>query len=153
MKSATDIIQKCIVLKAPISRVWRALSNAEEFGKWFGVVLHGQTMKVGETLQGACSYPGYEHVTVRMTIESMEDERYLSWRWHPAAHDPARDYSAEPMSLVVFELQEVPGGTRLTVTESGLDAIPIERRAHVFRLNTEGWNEQIISIERYVATH
>ncbi len=153
MHSQTDRIQRHIVLKAPISRVWRALSDAEEFGNWFGMVLRGRSMKVGETLEGRCTYPGYEHVIVRMKIERLEAERTLAWRWHPAANDPARDYSAEPMTLVVFELEEVPGGTRLTVTESGLDSIPLERRAHVFRLNTEGWDEQMISIEKHVAAN
>jgi uncharacterized protein YndB with AHSA1/START domain len=153
MNSSTDKIQRQILLKAPISRVWRALTNAEEFGNWFGVVLRGKTMRVGETLEGPCSYPGYEHITVRMKIERMEAERSLAWRWHPAANDPAHDYSAEPMTSVVFELEDAPGGTRLTVTESGLDSVPLERRAHAFRLNTEGWDEQMISIEKYVAAH
>jgi uncharacterized protein YndB with AHSA1/START domain len=151
MSSATDRIERHVMLKAPISRVWRALSNAEEFGKWFGLVLAGKTMKVGETLEGPVTYPGYEHVIVRMKIERMEPERSLAWRWHPAANDPNKDYSSEPMTLVVFELKEVPGGTRLTVVESGLDSIPIERRAHVFRLNTEGWDEQMTNIEKHVA--
>ena len=153
MNSVTDKIERTIFLKAPISRVWRALTDAEEFGTWFGMVLRGKTMKVGQMLEGACSYPGYEHVTVRMKIERMEPERSLAWRWHPAANDPSRDYSAEPMTLVVFELEEVRGGTQLTVTESGLDSIPLERRAHVFRLNTEGWDEQMINIEKHVAAH
>ena len=151
MVSATDRIERHIILKAPISRVWRALSHAEEFGNWFGFALSGKTMKVGETLEGAATIPGYEHISVRMRIERMEAERLLAWRWHPAATDPNRDYSAEPMTLVVFELKEVPGGTRLSVVESGLDSIPLERRAHVFRLNTEGWDEQMVNIAKHVA--
>jgi uncharacterized protein YndB with AHSA1/START domain len=153
MSSATDKIQRQILLQAPVSRVWRALTNAEEFGDWFGILLRGKTMKVGETLEGSCSYPGYEHVIVRMSIERMEAERSLAWRWHPAANDPDRDYSAEPTTLVVFELEAVPEGTRLTVTESGLDAIPLERRAHVFRLNTQGWDEQMVNIKKHVAAN
>jgi uncharacterized protein YndB with AHSA1/START domain len=153
MSSPTDRIERHITLKAPISRVWRALSNAEEFGKWFGVALSGKAMKVGETLEGPATYPGYEHIVVRMQIERMEPERSLAWRWHPAANDPTKDYSAEPMTLVVFELEEVPGGTRLSVVESGLDSIPLERRAHVFRLNTAGWDEQMVNIDKYVAAN
>jgi uncharacterized protein YndB with AHSA1/START domain len=152
MDTSTDRIERNIFLKAPVSRVWRALSLAEEFGNWFGVSLRGKTMKVGETLEGPVTYPGYEHIIMRVKIERMEPERSLAWRWHPAANDPTRDYSSEPMTLVVFELQEVPGGTHLRVVESGLDSIPIERRAHVFRLNSEGWDEQMINIEKHVAS-
>lgn len=151
MTTSTDRIERQILLKAPVSRVWRALSNAEEFGNWFGVTLHGKTMKVGDTLEGPVANPGYEHIIMRVKIERMEPERLLAWRWHPAAIDPAVDYSAEPMTLVVFELQEVPGGTRLSVVESGLDAIPLERRAQVFRLNTAGWETQMKNIEKHVA--
>ena len=151
MTTSTDRIERQIFLKAPVSRVWRALSNAEEFGNWFGVTLRGKTMKVGDMLEGPVTNPGYEHLIMRVKIERMEPERLLAWRWHPAAIDPAVDYSAEPMTLVVFELQEVPGGTRLSLVESGLDAIPLERRAQVLRLNTAGWETQMKNIEKHVA--
>jgi uncharacterized protein YndB with AHSA1/START domain len=151
MATSTDRIERQIFLKAPVSRVWRALSNAEEFGNWFGVALRGKTMKVGETLEGSVTNPGYEHIIWRVKIERMEPERLLAWRWHPAAIDTAVDYSAEPMTLVVFELQEVPGGTRLSVVESGFDAIPLERRANAFRLNSKGWETQMKNIEKHAA--
>jgi uncharacterized protein YndB with AHSA1/START domain len=151
MGTSTDRIERQIFLKAPVSRVWRALSNAEEFGNWFGVALRGKTMKVGETLEGTVTNPGYEHLIWRVKIERMEPERLLAWRWHPAAIDTAVDYSAEPMTLVVFELQEVPGGTRLSLVESGFDAIPLERRANAFRLNSGGWETQMKNIEKHVA--
>jgi len=150
MHTSTDRIERHILLKAPISRVWRALSNAEEFGNWFGVALRGKTMKLGETLEGSVTNPGYEHLILRVKIERMEPERLLAWRWHPAAIDAAVDYSAEPMTLVVFELQEVSGGTRLSVVESGFDAIPLERRANAFRLNSGGWEIQMKNIEKHV---
>jgi uncharacterized protein YndB with AHSA1/START domain len=151
MNTSTDRIERHIFLKAPVSRVWRALSHAEEFGNWFGVALRGKAMRVGETLEGPVTNPGYEHIILRVKIERMEPERLLAWRWHPAAIDPAVDYSSEPMTLVVFELQEVPGGTRLSVVESGFDAIPLERRADVFRLNSRGWETQMKNIEKHVA--
>lgn len=151
MDVSTDRIERHVLLKAPRSRVWRALTNAEEFGDWFGVALRGKTMRVGEMLEGAVTYPGYEHIIMRVMIERMESERLLSWRWHPAANDLRVDYSAEPTTLVVFELQDVADGTRLSVVESGFDALPIERRLHVFRLNTQGWDDQMQSIAKHVA--
>jgi uncharacterized protein YndB with AHSA1/START domain len=152
MSSSTDRIERTILLKAPRARVWRALSNAEEFGGWFGVDFKGQSFAAGKLVRGQVTYPGYEHIAMEVLIERMIPERLLSWRWHPAAIDPAVDYSAEPMTLVVFEIEEGEGGVVLRVVESGLDGIPPARRSTVFRLNTSGWDEQITNIEKHVAT-
>jgi len=151
MPSSTDSIERKILLKASRSRVWRALSNAEEFGDWFGVDFKGKTLIAGRTVEGRVTYPGYEHLPFEVFIERIEPERLLSWRWHPAALDPAMDYSTEPTTLVVFQLEEVEGGVLLSVVESGLDQIPPARRATVFRLNTSGWDEQMLSIEKHIA--
>jgi uncharacterized protein YndB with AHSA1/START domain len=153
MNTSTDRIERKIQLKAPRSRVWRALSDATEFGAWFGVDFRGKAFVAGKPVQGKVTYPGYEHVVMEVQIERMEPERLLSWRWHPAAIDTSVDYSDEPTTLVVFELTEVDGGTLLTVVESGLDKIPLARRATVFRLNSSGWDEQMRNIEKHVATN
>ncbi len=150
--TSTDRIERSVTLKAPVSRVWRALSNAEEFGNWFGVNLKGKVMKAGSQLQGHVTYPNYEHIIWNVVIERMEPNRWLSWRWHPAAIDVAVDYSSEPMTLVEFELKEVPGGTLLTVVESGFDAVPPHRRLDAFRMNSNGWDTQMRNIEKHVAT-
>lgn len=152
MSSSTDRIERNILLKAPVSRVWRALSNAEEFGDWFGVALKGKTFTAGARAQGHITYPGYEHVMFDVLIERMEPERLLSFRWHPYAVDPSVDYSKEPTTLVVFELKEVEGGTLLKVVESGFDNIPPSRRLEAFRMNSDGWNEQMKNIEKHVET-
>ena len=127
------------------------MSNAEEFGSWFGVDFTGKTFVAGKTVQGKVTYPGYEHIVMEVFIEHVVPERLLSWRWHPAAIDPAVDYSQEPTTLVEFELAEVDGGVLLTVVESGLDAIPLARRASVYRMNSSGWDEQMRNIEKHVA--
>ena len=146
---STDRIEKTIVLRAPRSRVWRAIANAEEFGAWFGVKLEG-AFAPGARVQGRITTPGYEHLTMDITIEQVDPERLFSYRWHPNAVDPGTDYSGEPTTLVEFRLDEVAGGTRLTVIESGFDRIPPERRAEAFRMNDQGWAEQIKNIERHV---
>jgi uncharacterized protein YndB with AHSA1/START domain len=151
MNTSTDRIERKILLKAPRSRVWRALSNAEEFGAWFGVDFKGKAFAVGRPVKGQVMYPGYEHLVMEVFIERIVPERLLSWRWHPAAIDPAVDYSPEPTTLVVFELQDVEGGVELSVVESGFDEIPAARRATAFRLNTSGWDEQLVNIEKHVA--
>jgi len=149
MSSPTDRIETKILLKAPRARIWRALSNAEEFGNWFGVALQGKSFRAGERVQGCVTYPGYEHVIFDVSIERMEPETLLSWRWHPAAVDPAVDYSHEPTTLVVFELQETQNGTLLSISESGFDQVPTTRRAEAFRLNSGGWDGQMDNIAKH----
>ena len=152
MSSSTDRIEREILIKAPRARVWRALSNAEEFGQWFGVALKGKTFAAGANVQGQVTYPGYEHVVFDVLIERVEPERVLSWRWHPYAVEPHVDYSNETRTLVEFELKEAEGGTLLRVVESGFDKLPPERRAEAFKMNSGGWDEQIRNIERHVTT-
>jgi len=147
---STDRIEKSALIQAPRERVWRALANAEEFGRWFGVDLTGREFAPGATVRGQVTHEAYLHVTWEATIQEMEPGRRLSWRWHPHAVDPGRDYSGEPTTLVVFELADAPGGTMLTVVESGFDSIPIERRAEAFRSNDGGWAQQMVAIEKYV---
>jgi uncharacterized protein YndB with AHSA1/START domain len=151
MNTSTDRIERKILLKAPRARVWRALSDAKEFGDWFGVDFNGKAFIAGKLVRGQITYPGYEHIVMEVMIERVVPERLLSWRWHPAAVDPSVDYSQEPTTLVVFELEEGEGGTSLTVVESGFDNIPPARRATVFRLNTSGWDGQMQNIEKHVA--
>ena len=151
MNASTDRIERKILLKAPRSRVWRALSNAEEFGSWFGVALEGKAFAAGERTQGHITYPGYEHLLFDVLVDRVEPERLLSMRWHPAAIDPAVDYSKEPTTQVVFELAEAEGGTLLSLVESGFDKIPPERRPEAFRMNSGGWDEQMKNIEKHVA--
>ena len=151
MNKSTDRIEREILLKAPRSRVWRALSNAEEFGDWFGVALKGKTFAAGNHVQGQITYPGYEHIVFAVLIEQLEQEHLLSFRWHPYAVEPSIDYSNEPTTLVVFELNEAEGGTLLSVVESGFDNIPESRREEAFRMNSGGWDEQMKNIERHVA--
>jgi uncharacterized protein YndB with AHSA1/START domain len=151
MNASTDRIERRVLIKSPIARVWRAISDAAEFGGWFGVDFKGQTFVPGKHVQGKITYPGYEHLTMDVLIESIVPQRLLSFRWHPAAIDPTVDYSKEPTTLVVFELEEAQGGTMLSLVESGLDQIPLERRATVFRLNSQGWEEQMENIKKHVA--
>jgi uncharacterized protein YndB with AHSA1/START domain len=151
MNTSTDRIERKVLIKGTVARVWRALSDAAEFGNWFGVDFKGKSFVPGKQVQGKITYPGYEHLTMEVWVEKMVTERLLSWRWHPAAIDPAVDYSQEPMTLVVFELEEVKGGTMLSVVESGLDKIPLNRRADVYRLNSSGWDAQMENIKKHVA--
>jgi uncharacterized protein YndB with AHSA1/START domain len=146
----TDRIEKQIVLRAPQSRVWRALTSTEEFNAWFGVKLVG-AFTPGARVSGLLTVPGYEHLAMEVLVERVDPEKLFSYRWHPYAVDKNVDYSTEPMTLVEFRLAEVPEGTRLTVVESGFDRLPPARRAEAFRMNDRGWADQLKSIQRHVA--
>jgi uncharacterized protein YndB with AHSA1/START domain len=152
MNPSTDRIKREILLKAPRSRVWRAISNAEEFGDWFGVALKGKTFAAGSRVEGQFTLPGHEQLIFDVIIERIEPERLFSWRWHPYAFDPSVDYSKEPTTLVIFELKEVEGGTLLSVVESGFDDLPPSRRLEAFRMDSSGWDEQMKNIGKHVST-
>jgi uncharacterized protein YndB with AHSA1/START domain len=145
-----NLIEKQIELKAPVSRVWRALTDYREFGQWFRVKLDGPFMP-GQVSRGRITYPGYEHLKWEAVVQKMEPERLFSFTWHPYAIDPKLDYSKEAPTLVEFRLEKTASGTLLRLTESGFDKIPSDRRAEAFRMNDSGWAEQMKNIEKHVA--
>ena len=145
-----DTIEKQIELKAPVSRVWRALTDHKQFGEWFRVKVETPFVP-GQTARGNILHPGYEHVVWQAVIQKIEPEHLFSFTWHPYAIDPAIDYSGETPTLVEVRLQPTATGTLLTVTESGFDRIPAHRRADAFRMNDNGWAQQMKNIEAYVA--
>jgi uncharacterized protein YndB with AHSA1/START domain len=142
-------IEKQIELKAPLSRVWRALTDSGEFGAWFQVKFEGPFV-AGQAVRGRITYPGYEHLKFEVVVQKLEPERLFSFTWHPYAVDPAVDYSQEPSTVVEFRLEPKGNGTALYLTESGFEALPKERRFEAFRKNDEGWTEQIKNIEEYL---
>jgi len=145
-----DRIEKRIELKAPVSRVWRALTDYREFGEWFRVKLEGPFVP-GQVSRGHITYPGYEHLKWEAVVQKMEPERLFSFTWHPYAVDLKKDYSKEAPTLVEFKLEKTVNGTLLVVTESGFDKLPSDRRMEAFRRNDGGWAEQMKNIESYVA--
>ena len=146
----TDRIEKRFEVRAPRARVWRAISDATEFGTWFGMKLDGAFVS-GATVRGRVTIPNYDHLTLDMQIERIEPEHYFSYRWHPYAIDPKVDYSSEPTTLVEFRLAEIANGTAVTIVESGFDRIPLARRAEAFRMNDAGWASQAKKLAQYVA--
>jgi uncharacterized protein YndB with AHSA1/START domain len=150
--TTTDRIEKSIELKAPVSRVWRAITDYREFSEWFNVRLESP-FEEGKTTVGRITHPGYEHMTMQVVVKTIEPEKLFSYYWHPYAVDMNFDYSREPMTLVEFRFEEIPDGTLLTITESGFDSIPAERREEAFRMNSSGWTAQSNNIAAYVASH
>lgn len=156
----TDTIEKKIVLRASLARVWRAISDPAEFGAWFGmkldgpftpgVVLHAVIVPTVVDEEVAKMQKPYEGRAFEITVEQVEPERLLSFRWHPYGVEPGVDLTNEPTTLVAFELEQVPDGVLLTITESGFDRIPVERRARAFHANEQGWSKQLNLIEGWL---
>jgi uncharacterized protein YndB with AHSA1/START domain len=142
-------IEKRLEIAAPVSRVWQALTDSRKFGEWFLVKMDGPFV-AGQPVAGQITHPGYEHLRMEIVVKAIEPETLFSYTWHPYALDQKVDYTKEEPTLVEFRLQPVAGGTLLTVTESGFDKIPSHRRAEAFRMNNNGWAQQLKNIQAYV---
>lgn len=161
METNTDRIEKKVLLRAPRERVWRAISDSKQFGSWFGVKFDapfapgarmiGKIVPTTVDAEVAKRQKSYEGTAFEFAVDRVEPMRYFSFRWHPFAMDSGADYSKEPSTLVAFELEEVSDGIMLTITESGFNQIPLERRAKAFAANEEGWTAQAKLIEKYLA--
>jgi uncharacterized protein YndB with AHSA1/START domain len=161
MTTDTDRIQKNIVLRASRERVWGAISDAQQFGTWFGVEFDGDFV-AGTSLQGkivptkvdteiAKAQEPYAGTAFQIFVERVEPMRVFAFRWHPYAVEPGQDVEKEPTTLVTFVLEDAPDGISLTITESGFDQIPLKRRAKAFTENEQGWTAQTQLIRKYLA--
>lgn len=146
----SDRIERTVLVRAPRERVWRAISDAEAFGRWFGVDLAGQRFAPGERARGRFTMHGVEHLWFDVRVERVEAPSVLVLLWHPYPIDPAVDYEAEEPTRVTFTLSDADGGTRVTVVESGFDRVPPHRRAEAFRMNTEGWESQLRKLAEHL---
>ena len=160
---STDRIEKEVLLRAPLDRVWRAISDADEFGRWFGVRFDGPFV-AGTSVTGVITPTEVDEEVAAMQepyagqadtwqIVAVEAPHRLAFRWHPYAVDQDSDYSAEPTTLVEFSLSEAADGVLLRIVESGFDAIPAERRASAFEANSDGWAHQTELVRKYLALH
>jgi uncharacterized protein YndB with AHSA1/START domain len=145
----SDRIEKRIELKAPVGRVWRALTDHVEFGEWFRVKLEGPFV-VGEESRGYITWPGYEHLVWRARVTVMEPEKRFAFTWHPYALEAPENYVNETPTLVEFTLEATATDTLLTVVESGFEKLPAGRQAEAFRMNDNGWGQQMGNIKIHV---
>jgi uncharacterized protein YndB with AHSA1/START domain len=142
-------IERKVVLRAPRTRVWSALTDVNKFCQWF----------CGDSVEGVFTPGAKVHVRASaeqggnfdIFVQEMQPEHLFTWRWHPGAHDSSLDYTKEPTTLVAFKLADAEGGTLLTITESGFDDISLARRAKVFGQNNQGWDDQVENLQRYVS--
>jgi len=147
---ASDRIERSILIQAPRAKVWKLISDAESFGRWFGADLTGQSFTPGKVARGPITIEGFTHVMFDVKVERVEPQTVLSWRWHPYAVDPKVDYSGEEPTLVTWTLLDAPDNATLVKTvESGFDKVPPHRRLEAFRMNSGGWDGQLDNIRRH----
>ena len=155
-----DRIQKRVILRAPRARVWRAITNADKFGTWFGVefetpfaagvIVPARLVPTKVDAEVAKQQEAWAGTTFEIKVERIEPESLFSFRWHPYEPEGKADFFSVPTTLVEFTLDDHPDGTLLIVTESGFDTIPVDKRAQAFTSNEQGWAIQVTLIGKYL---
>jgi uncharacterized protein YndB with AHSA1/START domain len=144
-----DRIERSTLIRAPRSRVWRAVTSIKEFNAWFSTESDEPAFRPGAEVRMRSTFPGPHYgKKFVLHIEEMLPEEKFSWRWHPGA--PGQDVSQEPMTLVTFTLEDAEGGTRVTVTETGFDSLFAARREAAYKGNEGGWRIQMGALEQYL---
>ncbi|NND82277.1 MAG: SRPBCC family protein [Gammaproteobacteria bacterium] len=143
-------IVKSVELATPITRVWEAITDSREIGNWFMVDLEGP-FAVGEITRGVITHPEAAGMVFTAVTTALEKPHRFAFHWPPdeffVIEDPA---ALTGTTLVEFVLQEIGAGTRLTVTESGLEALPTDLHAKVLKNNSIGWEEQMENIRNHL---
>lgn len=150
MVNESDKIEKEIVIQAPIERVWRALIDYQEFGKWFQVKLD-QPFETGKDSTGHMTIPGYEHIKWEAQVLEIKENSLFSFTWPPYVENTDVDLSKEPWLTTVFTLTETSGGTVVKVVESGFSKLAASIRSEARTGNIDGWNFQMENLSNYVS--
>ncbi|MFE6964208.1 SRPBCC family protein [Agromyces sp. NPDC057679] len=131
-------VRRTIRIAAPLDKVWRAVTEPEHISRWFGqTVLDGAG--VGAT--GSMTFEGYG--TIPLRVEAIEAPRSVSYRWSndDAVRRAGGTIDAGTTTVFTFTLDEVDGGTELTVVETGFDRTT-DPRANMAD-HAEGWVSEL----------
>jgi uncharacterized protein YndB with AHSA1/START domain len=149
MSNSENTVERQLEIKAPLSKVWQALTDSSLFGQWFKVDLHGP-FKAGKTTRGMNTSKGFE-MEMAFMVKEIKPETYFSYAWHPYPMDKSIDYDKEPPTLVEFHLEKTATGTLIKVKESGFNQITASRRAEAHRMHSGGWEKQLQNIGEFLA--
>jgi uncharacterized protein YndB with AHSA1/START domain len=139
---ATLDITRSIDIKAPVAKVWAALTEPDLIAQWFG-----DTAEFDPSPGGAGVFGWNDQAAgpFRVLVEHIDKPKTLVYRW-------ARDADVDPVpgnsTVVRFDLTEIEGGTRLTVLETGFEQLSDPRSAH--DANTEGWRAELAELVEFV---
>jgi uncharacterized protein YndB with AHSA1/START domain len=148
MEKVENSIERQIEIKAPVAKVWKALTDSQLFGQWFKANFHSEFV-AGKTTKGMNTSKGFE-MEMAFHIKEIKPQSYFSYAWTPFPMDRTFDYSKEEPTLVEFFLEQTSSGTLLKVKESGFTKITASRRAEAFRMHSGGWEAQLKNIEKFL---
>ena len=141
-------IDRTIEINAPPQRVWQALTDPAELSAWFKVIIEGR-IAAGSEVQMISTHAGYEGQRFKVWFVELTPPKRLVWQWYPGEVEATVDYSREARTTVTFVLEPSGGGTRLILSETGFDDIALERRAKVFKDNSQGWGEVLTWLQNH----
>lgn len=148
MANSENMIERQIEIKAPVAKVWKALTDSQLFGQWFNANIQTPFV-VGKTSVAMNTSKGFE-MKMEFHVKEIRPQTYFSYAWTPFPMDRTFDYSKEEPTLVEFFLEETKAGTLLKVKESGFNKITASRRAEAFKMHTGGWEAQLKNIEKFL---
>jgi uncharacterized protein YndB with AHSA1/START domain len=138
MQEKTLVAEQTIVMKAGRERVWQAITTAKHFSKWFGLQVEIGRLEPG----GEFRFVEFEN-NLPGKIVTVEPPALFQFEWTPEA-------GVAVFTLVTFRLEEVEGGTRVTMSEQGFEKLPEQYRQTRYEGNSEGWSIQIHNLDNYL---
>jgi len=131
----TDNIERTIVIEAPIAIVWRTITEPDQIARWFADRVELDARPGGH---GTLFFDEKNHAAP-LVVDRFEPPTLFSYRWcQPDGEQPAHGNS----TLVEFSLvAETDTRTKLTVTETGLDAMPLSdvEKKQFAESHRDGW--------------
>ncbi|HEX2033382.1 MAG TPA: SRPBCC domain-containing protein [Chloroflexota bacterium] len=141
-----DQIEREILVEAPVTRVWAALTQAEHLRVWFAFAGAEVDLRPG----GAILMRWKEHGTFHGRVERVDPPCLFSYRWALVAGEEPRQGNS---TLVEFTLTPEGRATRLRVLERGFSTLEgtDETRAEHVAANRQGWDGGLHALQEYLA--
>jgi uncharacterized protein YndB with AHSA1/START domain len=127
-------ITRTIEIAAPRQRVWDALTTPELLSQWLGQEAVFEP-KVGA--KGSYSWSDWGRFP--LIVEQVEEPSRLAVRW---ARSPDGELTESTSTVAHYQLDEIDGGTLLTVVETGFELLDGNQQTS-FEDNTKGWAEEL----------
>lgn len=143
-----DTIERSVELPVGRRRAWEAITTPEQISQWFEGIWKFD-LKPGAPIHFDF---GPQYGVHRGRVEAVEPMDRVVYLW---THE-GRDWDASipiddvPTTLIEFRLTDAGDDTLLTVVESGFAALPADIRENSLRDNTQGWEEQMENIRRFL---
>lgn len=139
-----DKIERKVVYKASLDKVWDAVTNPKMIARWFSDSVDVTNFQVGQEF----TFNWTEHGYSRAIVEAIEPKTRFAYRWENTGVDQSLPIKDVPKTLVTFLLEEVAGGIQLTLTEVGFNSLPSPKT--VFEGNSTGWDTELGELRAFI---